>query len=54
LPLKNSNGGRKKTPTKKRTSERIVVNGKSRVVYQGPRGGKYIKSGDHFVRVETK
>lgn len=36
---------------KKQTKERIVVNGKKRVVYVGKKGGKYIKQNGEFVSV---
>jgi len=37
---------------KKQTKERIVVNGKNRVIYIGKRGGKYIKQNGEFVSVK--
>ena len=42
------NGGGKK-PTKKR----VVVKGKPKVVYKGPRGGEYIKQNGGFVSLKT-
>ena len=40
-----------KTPAPKPSANRVVVHGKSRVVYLGPRGGRYIKRGGKFVRI---
>lgn len=37
---------------KKSTNERINFNGRNRVVYVGPKGGRYIKSGGDFVRIK--
>ncbi len=36
-----------------KTNERALVGGKSRVVYKGPRGGRYIKKGGEFVPLKT-
>jgi hypothetical protein len=36
----------------KKTSEYVIVAGKKRVVYQGPRGGKYIKKAGSFVSIK--
>lgn len=36
---------------KTRTSEKVLVKGKERVVYVGPRGGKYIKSKGVFTSI---
>lgn len=33
------------------SAQRVVVNGQKRVVYLGPKGGKYIKKGGEFVRL---
>ena len=44
-------GGKKKKPAKKkykRTTEKVTYKNKQRCVYMGPRGGKYIKDGDHY------
>ena len=45
-------GGKSKKRTPKRTSERINVNGRDMVVYQGMRGGKYIKRKNKFVSLK--
>ena len=37
---------------KKSTKERINFNGKNRIVYVGPKGGRYIKNGGDFVRIK--
>jgi hypothetical protein len=34
-----------------RTNDKVMVGGKERVVYEGPRGGRYVKKGGEFVRV---
>jgi hypothetical protein len=39
-----------KDKTPKSTSERVLVDGKKRVVYVGPKGGKYIKKDGKFLR----
>lgn len=33
------------------TNERVIVKGRSRVVYIGPKGGRYIKTMGKFVRL---
>lgn len=30
--------------TKKKTGEKVMVNNQERLVYEGPRGGKYVRS----------
>lgn len=35
----------------KKTGGKVMVGGKERVVYEGPRGGRYVKKGGEFVRV---
>lgn len=42
-------GGRKSNPTP--SKERVTIEGKKRVVYVGPKGGRYIKSKGKFVRI---
>ena len=44
----SSSGG---ASTKKKTSDTIVIHGKKYTIYQGPRGGKYIKRSGKFVPV---
>jgi hypothetical protein len=43
------NGGRKSNPTP--SKERVTIEGKKRVVYVGPKGGRYIKSKGKFIRI---
>jgi hypothetical protein len=43
-------GGEK---SKKKTKERILVEGKNCIIYTGPRGGKYIKKNSKFVSVQA-
>jgi len=43
--------GGSKTAKKTRTDKKATVAGKSYSVYEGPRGGKYIKRGGKFVRL---
>lgn len=38
---------------KKPTKKRVVVKGKPKVVYKGPRGGEYIKQNGGFVSLKT-
>lgn len=45
-------GGKKKS-TKKATKKRVEVKGKKRVVYEGKRGGEYIKEGGKFVSLKS-
>ena len=45
----SSSGGKQHTKQSlqlKKSKNKVVVNGRERVVYVGPRGGKYIKSND--------
>jgi len=42
-------GGRKSNPTP--SKERVTIEGKKRVIYVGPKGGRYIKSKGKFVRI---
>lgn len=44
-------GGARRSSDKKQTKKRVVVNGKSMVVYVGKRGGEYVKRGGKFVPV---
>jgi hypothetical protein len=50
-------GGRKPKPTKPsktypiKTKKTVMINGKSRTIYEGKRGGEYIRKGDGFVKV---
>jgi hypothetical protein len=54
-------GGRRKTvkgkstpkskPAKTKTSKRVMIGGKNRVVYSGKRGGEYVKKGGEFIPV---
>jgi len=53
-------GGRRKSSRKSASAkpkgpqpsaERVVVKGQKRIVYVGPKGGKYIKSKGEFVRI---
>jgi hypothetical protein len=48
----SASGGDQKKSTKKPTQKRIKVGGKDRVVYEGPRGGEYIKQGGGFVSLK--
>jgi hypothetical protein len=49
---KVAGGGGKRRQTKyKKTSERITVDGRLHVVYEGPRGGKYIKRNQAYLSV---
>lgn len=45
-------GGKNIKSSKKQTSEKIIIKGKSRIVYQGPKGGRYIKSGGLFIAIK--
>jgi hypothetical protein len=45
-PTKSTTGG------KKQTKERIMLGGKSRVIYIGKRGGKYVKQNGKFVSIK--
>jgi hypothetical protein len=47
-PKANAYGGAKKN-NKKKTKDTIVYKGKSRCVYTGPRGGKYIKYNNKYM-----
>ena len=47
LPPKTSGGAKKNN--KKKTKDTIVYKGKSRCVYTGPRGGKYIKYNNKYM-----
>jgi len=38
--------------SKKQTKERIMLGGKSRVIYVGKRGGKYVKQNGKFVSIK--
>ena len=44
--------GGKKSKGKKATSKRVKVGGAERVVYEGPRGGEYIKMNGGFVNLK--
>lgn len=44
--------GGKKTKGKKATSKRVKVGGAERVVYEGPRGGQYIKMNGGFLNLK--
>jgi len=44
-------GSKPKTAKKTRTDKKATVDGKSYSVYEGPRGGKYIKKAGKFVRL---
>lgn len=48
-------GGSKKhnTNDKKETKEKVMVQGRSRIVYTGSKGGKYIKMNGGFVRLNS-
>jgi len=50
-PTQPSQGGAKKTPSPKATPRRVMVDGKAHVVYEGPRGGEYVKRNHSFVRI---
>ena len=45
-------GGKNKASIKKQTAERILINGKKRMIYIGTRGGKYIKQSGKFISVK--
>ena len=51
----NMSGGRKSPASKPKgpqpSAKRIIVDGRKRVVYVGPKGGKYIKKNGKFVRI---
>jgi len=51
IPKTNTpiDGGKKKISIKKQTTERILINGKKRIIYIGTRGGKYIKQSGKFI-----
>jgi hypothetical protein len=44
-------GGQSRPSCPRATSERVKIAGRDRVVYVGPRGGRYIKSKGAYVRV---
>ena len=50
-------GGRKPKPTKPsktypiKTKRTVMINGKPRTIFEGKRGGEYVKKGDGFVKV---
>jgi len=44
-------GGQSRPSCPRATSERVQIAGRDRVVYVGPRGGRYIKSKGVYVRV---
>jgi hypothetical protein len=44
-------GGQSRPSCPRATSERVQIAGRDRVVYVGPRGGRYIKSKGAYVRV---
>ena len=48
---KQTGGKPKSSP--KASAKRIMINGKSRVVYIGTRGGEYIKASGEFVTVKS-
>jgi len=43
--------GGKRLAAKKPTSKRVMIDGKNRTVYVGPKGGEYIKSKGKFVSI---
>jgi hypothetical protein len=48
-----SDGGKRKPMPNgvKPSTERVIVNGRKRTVYVGPKGGRYIKRDGKFVRL---
>lgn len=51
IPTRNGGTHHSKKSTKTATAERIEINGKKRVVYIGPKGGRYVKQNGVFIRV---
>jgi hypothetical protein len=45
------NQGGKRLAAKKPTSKRVMIDGKNRTVYVGPKGGEYIKKDGKFVSI---
>jgi hypothetical protein len=43
-----TDGGRKR-PSPKATKKHVLINGQKRVIYEGPKGGKYIKRKGEYV-----
>jgi hypothetical protein len=50
--ITSASGGDQEKSTKKPTQKRVKVGGKERVVYEGPRGGEYIKQNGGFVSLK--
>jgi len=48
---KRKSAAKSKSAAPKPSAERVLVKGRKRVVYVGPKGGKYIKSKGEFVRL---
>jgi len=51
LNSKKRNVGGSKSKTPQPSANRVVVHGRNRIVYIGPRGGKYIKKDGSFVPI---
>ena len=45
-------GGKKKTPTLKSTGKKVKIGSVERVIYEGTRGGKYVKLNGSLVTLD--
>jgi len=50
-PAGSGGGTSRKSSTKKRTHRHTIIAGQRHVIYEGPRGGTYIKKAGKFVAV---